>query len=298
MRVFYADHHHVELPDAHRFPMHKYRLLREALLSQRILSPAQLGASSPISEDALLLTHCPGYVRQVLAGELDAKQQRRIGLPWSPSLLDRARAALQGTLDACRAALVHGASGNLAGGTHHAQFAHGEGFCFFNDIAVALNVLLHEGAIERAVVLDLDVHQGNGTAALFAREQRVMTISLHGEKNYPYRKIAGDLDIGLPDGASDSVFLSSVRECLDAAFAHAPDLIVYQAGVDALEHDRLGRLAVSFAGMEERDRLVLGACERWGIPVALTMGGGYSPQIEHTIRAHVQTYQVATELFG
>lgn len=298
MRVFYADHHHVELPDTHRFPMRKYRLLREALLSRRVLTPGQLDASSPIREDAILRTHCPDYVRRALVGELDAKQQRRIGLPWTPTLIDRARAALQGTLDACRSALAHGISGNLAGGTHHAQFAHGEGFCIFNDIAVALNLLLEEGVIERAVALDLDVHQGNGTAALFAHEPRVMTISVHGEKNYPYRKIASDLDIGLPDGASDSAFLSAVRQCVAASIAHAPDLIVYQAGVDALEHDRLGRLAVSFAGMEERDRLVLGACERWGIPVALTMGGGYSTPIEHTIRAHVQTYQVATELFG
>lgn len=298
MKVFYADHHVVELPATHRFPMFKYRALRLALLEHGLLDASELEPATPIALEPLRLTHDPDYVEAFLQGSLDPRAMRRIGLPWSTALVDRTRAACHGTLLAALHALTHGTPGaNLAGGTHHACHAHGEGFCVFNDLAVTTRWLQHLGLVERVTVLDLDVHQGNGSAALLAEDPRVYTLSIHGEKNYPYRKVAGTRDIALPDGCEDQAYLKQLAPALDAALAHRPDLILYQAGVDALAEDRLGRLALTHEGLLERDRLVFLAAQHHGIPIAITLGGGYADPIEPTLLAHMNTYRALREVF-
>lgn len=298
MIVFYADHHEVQLPEGHRFPMHKYRALREALVAEAVLRPDQLHASGLAPWEELALVHTPDYLHRLRTGTLARKEERLIGLPWSPTLIDRSRASVFGTVNAARAALAFGVAGNLAGGTHHAFADRGEGFCVFNDLAVAARALLAEGAVERVLILDLDVHHGNGTAQIFTDDPRVFTCSLHGERNYPYRKPPGDLDVGLPDEAGDDLYLDALTATLPVALDRArPDLILYQAGVDPLAEDRLGRLHLSHEGLRQRDHAVLDAARRMGIPVALSMGGGYSQPIDATLQAHLNTYRVARALF-
>ncbi len=297
MKVFYADHQDVPLPKGHRFPMYKYRMLRETLLSTSTLSAHMLHASPTIDPAHVKLAHDAQYVDAFLAGELSHQEMKRIGLPWSTALVNRVMSAMSGTLLAARSALATGGiSGNLAGGTHHAFRDAGEGFCVFNDLAIAIEVLREEGLISRATVIDLDVHQGNGTAAIFEHDQDVYTLSLHAERNYPFEKLSGTRDRALEDGITDDTFLDVLREELDAALAHGPDIVLYQAGVDALREDRLGRLSLTHEGLEARDELVLLACERRHIPVVLTLGGGYADPITPTIQAHVNTYRIARHI--
>ena len=298
MRVFHCDQYVVPLPPGHRFPMEKYRLLRELLLERGVLPPSSLIPSVPIEREDLERVHTARYLDALWTGTLSEAEVRRLGFPWSEELLVRSRASVGGTVGAARAALADGVSGNLAGGTHHSFPDHGEGYCVFNDIAVAIRVLQAEKRIQRAVVVDLDVHQGNGTAAIFEGDDSVFTFSVHGEHNFPFRKQRSGRDVGLPDGTGDGAYLdvlsSHLPEVLEAASA---DLLFYQAGVDPLAEDALGRMSLTHAGMRERDRLVLEAAWHRGLPVVLTLGGGYAKPITATLEAHVGTYETALSMF-
>jgi acetoin utilization deacetylase AcuC-like enzyme len=279
--------------------MPKYRLLRERLLEERTVRANDLVASEPVALDALLLVHDREYVEAVVHGGLDDDAIRRLGFPWSEQLVLRSRASVYGTIAAARAALFDGVAGNLAGGTHHAFADHGEGYCVFNDHAVAIQLLQMEGLIERAVVVDLDVHQGNGTAAIFGDDDSVFTFSMHGARNYPFRKQRSSLDVELPDGCEDGEYLALLTrhlpDVLDAADA---DVLFYQGGVDPLAQDALGRLRLTHDGLRGRDRMVLTAARDRDIPVVLTLGGGYAKPVQASVEAHCGTYREATAVFG
>ncbi|HEX8824821.1 MAG TPA: histone deacetylase [Archangium sp.] len=298
MRVFHCDQYVLPLPPGHRFPMEKYRLLRELLLERGVLPPSSLTPSVPIEREDLERVHTTRYLDALWTGTLSEAEVRRLGFPWSEGLLQRSRASVGGTVGAAQSALEEGIAGNLAGGTHHAFPDHGEGYCVFNDIAVAIRVLQAQKRIQRAVVVDLDVHQGNGTAAVFEGDDSVFTFSIHGEHNFPFRKQRSRRDVGLPDGTGDSAYLdvlsTHLPEVLEAASA---DLLFYQAGVDPLAEDTLGRMSLTHAGMRERDRLVLEAAWHRGLPLVLTLGGGYAKPITATLEAHVGTYEMALSVF-
>ena len=298
MRLFYADAKPLPLPEGHRFPAPKYGWLLERIAASGIAPDGDLQAAAPATDEQLLRVHAPDYVTRMAEGRMTEKEMRRIGFPWSPELVDRSRRSVGATIAACRTALAVGFSGNLGGGTHHAYADHGEGYCVFNDVAVALRTMQAEGRARRAVILDLDVHQGNGTAAIFASDPSVFTLSVHGQKNFPYHKELSDLDIGLADGAGDSVFLQAAQAGVSQALALAPaDLVVYIAGADPYADDRLGRMKVSKEGLAQRDRLVFNLVRRTGLPLVVVMGGGYARQIDDTVEIHVQTYQIAREFY-
>jgi acetoin utilization deacetylase AcuC-like enzyme len=282
------------LPAGHRFPIAKYALLRERVLADRIVAAEDLHDPARISRDDLLLVHTADYVDRFTLGQLTRDEERRLGFPWSEALVERSYRAAGGTLEAARCALTSGIAMNLAGGTHHAFPSHGEGFCVFNDVAIAVRTLQRDRQIERAAIIDLDVHQGNGTHAIFAGDSSVFTFSMHGARNYPFHKVAGCLDVELADGITDDLYLSLLAQALPKALAAAnADLVVYLAGADALVHDRLGRLALTFDGLARRDTMVLEQCSEIGIPVVVTIAGGYSDPIEHTVSAHVATARIA-----
>ncbi len=289
-----SDHFSFPLAESHPFPLAKYTLVRERLLADRVLEPGWITRSDPAPEDWLLAAHDAAYVSRSLRGEWSDTDIRRLGLPWSPELLTRARAALWGTVQASRAALAHGVAGNLAGGTHHAFPNRGEAYCLFNDFAVSVALLRRDGLARRPFVLDLDVHQGNGTAACFAGDPSVFTFSLHARHNYPLRKERGTLDVELEDGAGDDDVLAALDLHVPAALdSHAPDVVFYQAGVDALASDRLGRLRMTHAGLAERDRRVFAWLESRGLPVCVTLGGGYGRPLEDTVEAHANVWRAA-----
>jgi acetoin utilization deacetylase AcuC-like enzyme len=278
--------------------MDKYTLLPEQLLYEGTIAEHQFFAAQPLPEAAILRTHTRTYWEKLQTGRLSRKEERAIGFPMRPDLVARGRVIAQGTLDCARYARRDGVALNVAGGTHHAFADHGEGFCVFNDIAIAVNELLHAGEIDRALIVDLDVHQGNGTAALLATEPRVFTFSMHGARNYPARKEHSDLDIGLPDGTPDDVYLESLYRHLPGLLdGFRPDVVFYLSGVDVLCTDKLGRLGMSLRGCKERDRFVLQSCRDRNLPVAVSMGGGYSERLATIIEAHANTYRVAAELF-
>jgi acetoin utilization deacetylase AcuC-like enzyme len=247
--------------------------------------------------DALELAHDARYVQAILKGTVDARIMRRIGFPWSEALVRRTLASVGGTLAAARDAMEAGFGGNLAGGTHHAFRAEGSGFCVFNDLAVAILTLRRDGLAARAAVIDLDVHQGDGTAAIFEDDAAVLTVSMHGENNFPFRKQRSRIDIGLADGTGDAEYLEHVKQLLPRVLAFAPDVIFYQSGVDGLVGDRLGRLALTLEGIQERDGLVLEATKAHGIPAVITLGGGYGDPIERTAEAHANTFRKALEVY-
>jgi acetoin utilization deacetylase AcuC-like enzyme len=294
-----SDHCTVPLPVGHPFPMEKYRALRELLLAQGVLSADEVTRASPAPVEWLTRAHDPAYVERMLAGRLAAEEVRRLGLPWSEALVARARAAVFGTVEAARAALVHGIAGNLAGGTHHAFADSGEGYCLFNDVAVAVAALRADAAdghrkAARPFVLDLDVHQGNGTAAMFAGDASVFTLSLHSRTNYPLHKKTSSLDVALEDGTGDDAYLALLDRHVPAALdRHAPDLVFYQAGVDTHVDDRLGRLALTHAGLAERDRRVFAWAGERGLPIVFMLGGGYGRPLATTIEAHAGTWRAA-----
>lgn len=299
MRVFHSDSHTVPLPSGHRFPMGKYRLLREALLGASLLSEDELVPAEPVDFDALSLVHSARWVKAVKDGHLSEAEVRRLGFPWSEALVSRSRAAVGGTCAAARVALEEGFAGNLAGGTHHAFSDHGEGFCVFNDIAVSIRALQAEGRLGRALVVDLDVHQGNGTASVFEGDDSVFTFSMHGQHNFPFRKQRSSLDVGLEDGTSDAAYLDALYRHLPRVLdAARPELIYYQAGVDPLAEDTLGRLALTQEGLEARDRFVFESAQRHGLPLVVTLGGGYARPLECTIAAHLGTYRAARAVYG
>ncbi|HEX5803214.1 MAG TPA: histone deacetylase [Azospira sp.] len=299
MRLFYTGAFVLPLPAGHRFPMAKYSLLRERLLASGEFPESAFRTPDAADDDTLCRAHHPDYVRRVAAGELTAAEQKRIGFPWSPEMVERSRRSAGATLAACRAALEDGCAANLAGGTHHAQADRGEGFCVFNDAAVAARAMQAEGRVRRVAVIDCDVHQGNGTATILAGDDSVFTFSIHGARNFPFDKATSDLDIELADGTGDADYLAALDAGLAETLARGnPELVIYLAGADPYAGDRLGRLALSFAGLAERDERVLAACRARGIPVALAMAGGYAEPIADTVSIHATTILTARRIFG
>jgi acetoin utilization deacetylase AcuC-like enzyme len=298
MRVFVPDRHPVHLPAGHRFPGEKYALLRSRIVDSGVLAVGEL-VEAPLAERAdLLRAHTAEYVDAMIAGSVDAKRMRRIGLPWSPALVARARASVGAQLAAARAALTDGIAGALTGGTHHAHADFGSGYCVFNDIAVAARTLLEEGRVRRLAVVDLDVHQGDGNAAILGGDPRIYLLSLHGGNNFPFRKVPSTVDVELADGTGDAEYLAALETALPAVLTFSPELVFYQAGVDPLAEDTLGRLALTHEGLMARDRMVLAACRARGVPVSLSLGGGYARPIGLTVEAYVNTYRVAKAIFG
>ncbi|MGE3511509.1 MAG: histone deacetylase [Vicinamibacterales bacterium] len=292
MKAFYSDTFVLPLPETHRFPMRKYSRLRERLRDESILRSEDFLLAPRASWDELRLVHAPDYVAAVAEGTLSTEMQRRIGFPWSPQMVERSRRSVGATIAAARAALEDGVSANLAGGTHHAFRDRGEGFCVFNDVAVGACVLLQQQLVRQVVVIDCDVHQGNGTAAIFAGEQRVFTLSLHGAHNFPFRKEVSDLDVTFDDGVADVEYLDALATHVPAVLDRTqPDVVFYLAGADPYEGDRLGRLKLTVDGLRERDRFVFDACRRRRIPVAISMSGGYAPDIEAIVQIHCNTIQ-------
>ena len=281
----------------HSYPMDKYRLVPERLLAEGILTPEEIVEPQPIALEDILRVHTPGYVHAFLNGTLERKALLRLGLPWSRPLVHRAFAVIGGTLGAARAALRDGIAANLAGGTHHAFADHGEGYCIFNDLVIVLRRLRAEGCIGRALVLDLDVHQGNGTAALCRTDPDTFTFSMHAANNYPAHKEHSSWDIALPDGTTDEQYLDQLEESLPVLLERSrPDLILYQAGVDVLQGDRFGKMALSMAGVGERDRITCDFARRAGSPLAVTLGGGYARDINRIVAAHCQTVREARSI--
>lgn len=298
MRIYSSDRFVLPLPPGHRFPMHKYRLLRERVEQARLAGPDGLREPPAARDDEILRAHEAHYLRRVVAGTLSAHEQRRIGFPWSEQMVERSRRSAGATLAAARWVLAsRGVGVNLAGGTHHAFRDRGEGYCVFNDAAICALVLQAEGAIRRALVVDCDVHQGNGTASILATDPSVFTFSIHAANNFPFRKEASDLDLELPDGAGDRDYLPMLeRGICHALSAAQPDLVIYLAGADAHEGDRLGRLALTTAGLEARDRLVFEACAACALPVVVAMAGGYGCDIDDTVQVHFNTVRLAREI--
>jgi acetoin utilization deacetylase AcuC-like enzyme len=284
----------ITLPEGHRFPMVKYALLRQGALDQGLITADRLHEPERVAHDDLWRVHTADYVDGVEHGTLDAAHQRRIGLPWSEAFVERAFRVVRGTVEAGEHALSAGVAMNLAGGTHHAFPDRGEGFCVFNDVAIAIRRLQALNRIRRALIIDLDVHQGNGTNAVFAGDTSVYTFNMHGAKNFPFHKVSGSRDIELDDGTTDEQYLALLRSALPEVLRDArADLVVYLAGADPHEGDRLGRLQLTFDGLAQRDELVLRTCREIGLPVCVTIAGGYGRDIADTVRVHLQTVAVA-----
>lgn len=302
MKAYYSDRFVLPLPPGDRFPMQKYRMLRERVEAE--LPDVEL-EEAPIAADSdLQRVHAADYVARVATGSLDDSAQREIGFPWSPEMVERARRSVGATIAACRAARQDGFAVNLAGGTHHSYASHGAGFCVFNDAAVAARVMQAEarergeGAVQIAIV-DLDVHQGNGTASIFKDDPSVFTLSLHGESNYPFSKETSSLDIALPDGCDDNTYMEALASALAMMFERArPAMLIYLAGADPHIGDRLGRLALSIDGLARRDSLVFATARERGLPVAVAMAGGYGRDIDITVDIHLQTIQLASVAAG
>jgi acetoin utilization deacetylase AcuC-like enzyme len=283
------------LPDGHRFPIAKYALLRERVVVSGVVRPECVHEPGRIARGDLLLVHTTDYVDRFTAGHLTRDEERRLGLPWSPALVERSYRSSAGTLEAARWATDHGIAMNLSGGTHHAFPSHGEGYCVFNDVAVAIRVLQRDGRLSRAAIVDLDVHQGNGTHAVFAGDESVFTFSMHGGRNYPFRKVSGSRDVDLPDDTGDDEYLDILIRELPPVLASArADAVFYVAGADPYEGDRLGRLHLSMEGLARRDALVLDHCRDIGLPVVITIGGGYAADIEQIITIHCNTARIAS----
>lgn len=292
MLAFYCDHFVLPLPAGHRFPMAKYQLLRDWI--QVNLPSVVLCEPAAATPGQLALAHTPSYVAAIESGEVTPEILRAIGFPWSLAMAERARRSVGATIAACRAALQDGVAANLAGGTHHAYAAAGQGFCVFNDAAVAGRLMQAEQKVRRVAVIDLDVHQGNGTAHILQNDPTIFTLSVHGENNFPFRKELSDLDYALPDGAADEAYLDCVQIALsELAKRFSPDLVIYLAGADPHEDDRLGKLKITMTGLAERDRLVFDWAQARGTPIAVVMAGGYGRNLENTVQIHAQTIELA-----
>ncbi len=297
MQGFYCDEFTLPLPPDHRFPMRKYTLLREQIVAEGILAQTSLEVPPAASDTQLLRAHTPEYVHKVATGTLTEKEIRRIGFPWSPALVERSRRSTGGTIAACRAAFQDGLAVNLAGGTHHAFADFGAGFCVFNDVAVAARAMQKEMKLGQVVVIDCDVHQGDGTAAIFRDDPTVFTFSIHGARNFPFHKQQSDLDIELEDGTEDAPYLDAVRHGVETALALVDaELAIYLAGADPYVGDRLGHLGISKAGLAQRDQFVIEACRDRLIPVAIVMAGGYAHDIQDIVDIHAQTIRVAVNV--
>ncbi|MGF6846369.1 acetoin utilization deacetylase AcuC-like enzyme [Chitinophaga sp. W3I9] len=299
MKIASHDIYTHPLPADHRFPMLKYELIPAQLLREGIITPWQLFAPEPVTEETILLTHTAAYWHKLRDQTLEPREQRKIGFPQSPALTLREMVITQGTIDISLHALDHGIGFNVAGGTHHAFADHGEGFCLLNDFAVAANYLLHRQRIKQALVIDLDVHQGNGTAALFAGNPHVYTFSMHGAHNYPFHKETSDWDIPLADGMDNGTYLQLLEEALPVLINRVkPDLVFYLSGVDILETDKFGKLKVTQQGCLERDEMVFHSLKKHHIPCAVAMGGGYSTHIRDIVNAHCNTFKAGIRIYG
>lgn len=301
MKLYYADHFVLPLPEGHRFPMEKYARLRSRLQASGMFAETDFRVPDPASDEAILRAHDAGYLERVAGGTLDAAEVRRIGFPWSPAMVERSRRSAGATLAACRSALARdggtACAANLAGGTHHAHRDFGSGFCVFNDTAIAALAMRAEGRAGRIAIVDCDVHQGDGTATILADEPEVFTCSLHGAKNFPFRKQISDLDIELPDETDDAAYLKALDDALQSVFERVrPELAIYLAGADPYAGDRLGRLALSIDGLRLRDERVLATCRDAGVPVAIAMAGGYAEPIDDTVTIHFNTVTSAARL--
>ncbi|HET8864889.1 MAG TPA: histone deacetylase [Gracilimonas sp.] len=297
MRVSYSPGYVADIPDNHIFPMRKFSGLHSYLIDKGIVKESEVVEPSLVDFSNLITAHTERYAKAVWTGELDKKEIRRMGLPWSKSLAIRSRLAVQGTINAGMMALEDGLAGNLAGGTHHSMPDHGEGFCVYNDVAVAIKVLQQSMWVNRVLVVDCDVHQGNGTAYIFRDDPNVFTFSIHGEKNYPFKKPPSDLDVGLPDKTGDEVYhktLISALQKIESEFK--ADLVFYLGGIDPLETDHFGRLSLTLSGLRERDRIVVEHFKQKDYPLVLLLSGGYAPTLEQTVVAHAQMYEVAKEM--
>jgi acetoin utilization deacetylase AcuC-like enzyme len=297
VKIFYTDHFELPLPDGHRFPMAKYRRLRQAVIENPLHQNDVMLVPPAATFEQLCLAHDQEYVRRVIAGELTEAEIKRIGFPWSERMVERSKRSSGATLAAARVALREGVSANLAGGTHHAMRGAGEGYCVFNDAAVTIRTLIQERFIRNAAVVDCDVHQGNGTADILGSDPDVFTFSIHGEKNFPLRKMPSHIDIDLPDGTGDEDYLSALNMGLQKVLSSGPyDLVVYLAGADPFEGDRLGRLKLTKEGLQKRDALVLETLRSQETPVAIAMAGGYAPDIQDIVDIHAATIAIASQM--
>ena len=298
MQLFFPDVPPIPLPAGHRFPVGKYAMLRRQIEADPAFAEVTLTPAEPATAHDLELAHAPGYVAAMTAGTVAPDAMRRIGLPWSPTLVARSKATVGGAIQAARTALRQGVSGQLAGGTHHAHRDFGSGFCVFNDLAVAGLAMLEEGRAARVAIVDLDVHQGDGNAAILAGDPRVFVLSIHGARNFPFRKVPSTLDVALPDGTEDAAYHAALIDALAAVEAFRPDLILYLSGADPLASDRLGRLKLTHEGLIERDRLVMELARRRGIPLSIAIGGGYAEPLEESVRAYHNTFRTALAVLG
>lgn len=297
MQVFYTPRYYAEIGEGHVFPIRKFELVRDQLLAEGTLDPAELVEPSPALLEDVLLVHTEDYVTRLCNGHLTTKEIRRLGLPWSESLVRRSFYAVGGTVAATQSALANGYSSNLAGGTHHSFADRGEGFCVLNDVAIAIRALRARTLIRRAAIVDCDVHQGNGTATIFAADNDTFTFSMHGANNYPLFKAHSTLDVELPDGTNDAGYLESLAHHLPTVFAHEPEIVFYLAGADPFAGDKLGRLALSIDGLRERDAYVLSECYNRELPVVTVMSGGYGKDINDTIEIHCNTIRTVKKIF-
>jgi acetoin utilization deacetylase AcuC-like enzyme len=297
MRVFYTPYYYADIGDGHIFPIRKFELVRDVLLAEGTLGLSDLIQPEPASEQDVLLVHTEDYISRLCTGALRSNELRRLGLPWSESLVRRSFYAVGGTIGAARTALDEGIGSNLAGGTHHAFSDRGEGFCVLNDVAIAIAALRQEGLVSRPAIVDCDVHQGNGTATIFAHDNNVFTFSVHGAKNYPLFKVQSSLDIELADGTGDDAYLATLTQHLPRVFQHEPDILFYLAGADPYVGDKLGRLAVSIEGLRQRDALVLSECYEREIPAVTVMSGGYGESINDTVEIHCNTIRTAKRIY-
>jgi acetoin utilization deacetylase AcuC-like enzyme len=292
--AYYSDHFVLPLPEGHRFPMAKYSRLRERLMAEGIISSSELRQAPAAAWDDLGLVHTEQYLSDIAGGTLARDAQRRIGFPWSEAMVERARRSVGATIAAALTAREHGVSASLAGGTHHAFPDRGEGYCVFNDVAVATRVLQRERLARQLAVIDLDVHQGNGTAAIFRDDPSVFTFSMHGAQNFPFKKDVSDLDVALPDGTGDREYLAALDQALTETLnRHQPDFVFYLAGADPYEGDRLGRMKLTIDGLRDRDEMVFERCRGIGLPMAVSMSGGYAPDIDAIVTIHTNTIRIA-----
>jgi len=296
MKIFYTDIFPIPLPEHHSFPKDKYSLLRKRILEQLGDQPVELRVPEPATDEDILRAHDPDYIRRFINGELSVKEVRRVGLPWSAEIVKRTRYSVGGTLAACRAALEDGVAVNLGGGTHHAFRDHGQGYCWLNDIAIAARAVQAADLVRKVLIIDCDVHQGNGTAAILKGDDTIFTFSIHGKNNFPYQKEKSDLDVELPDGTEDAAYLAALEEGIIRSLENfSADLVIYLAGADPYREDRFGRLALTKEGLARRDRLVLQHCHEAGLPAAVTMAGGYARNLKDIVDINFQTILSALE---
>lgn len=297
MQVFYTPRYYADIGPGHVFPIRKFELVRDRLLAEGTLEPAEIVEPAPAPLEDVLLVHTTDYVSRLCSGNLTTKESRRLGLPWSESLVQRSFYAVGGTLAATRASLAAGYSSNLAGGTHHSFSDRGEGFCVLNDVAIAIRAMRARKLFQRAAIVDCDVHQGNGTATIFARDDDTFTFSIHGANNYPLFKAQSTLDVELADDTSDTEYLDTLAKHLPSVFAADPEIVFYLAGADPYKGDKLGRLALSIDGLRERDAYVLRECYEREVPIVTVMSGGYGKDINDTIEIHCNTIRIVKEIF-